>query len=216
MISILIPIFNGIEFIDSSVSSVINQSYTDWELIIGVNGHEKNSDVYAEAKKIEQISDKIKVIDLFYIKGKSNALNKMLDYCSGGYIALLDVDDIWHPNKLAVQSQYLNIFHVIGTKCVYFGDLENIVPNIPVGDISNHDFKLGNPIINSSSIIRKELCHWEENGIEDYDLWLKLRMQGKKFYNCDNILVRHRIHRDSAFNSKGHHNKVDELIKKYT
>ena len=39
MISILIPIYNGIEFIDESVSSVLNQVYKDWEIIIGVNGH---------------------------------------------------------------------------------------------------------------------------------------------------------------------------------
>ena len=51
MISILIPIYNGIEFIDESVNSVINQFFTDWELLIGINGYPKNSEVYKIAKK---------------------------------------------------------------------------------------------------------------------------------------------------------------------
>ena len=106
----------------------------------------------------------------------------------------------------------LNKFDVIGSNCVWFGDRPGIVPHIPVGDISNYDFSSVNPIINSSSVIRKELCHWNENGIEDYDLWLKLRNQNKKFFNFKEILVKHRIHTASAFNSKGNDNKVDNLL----
>ena len=50
MISVLIPIYNGIEFIDESVQSVINQTYCDWELLIGINGHCENSSIYQKAK----------------------------------------------------------------------------------------------------------------------------------------------------------------------
>ena len=46
MISILIPIYNGIEFIEESVSSVLNQTYDQWELLIGINGHPHDSDIY--------------------------------------------------------------------------------------------------------------------------------------------------------------------------
>lgn len=218
MISILIPIYNGIEFINSSVSSVISQRYKKWELIIGVNGHPQDSEIYNEAKKFEKFStieNKIIVLDLYNIKGKANALNKMLKFCSGDYIALLDVDDIWHIDKLYIQSIFLELYDIIGSKCVYFGDINDVVPNIPTGDISNIDFKLGNPIINSSVIIRKELCKWEENGIEDYDLWLKLRKENKSFYNVNDVLVYHRIHKTSAFNSSGHGDKLTNLMKKY-
>jgi hypothetical protein len=56
------------------------------------------------------------------------------------------------------------------------------------------------------------LSYWNENGIEDYDLWLRLRKQNKKFFNFKEILVKHRIHNASAFNSKGNDNKVDSLL----
>lgn len=215
MISILIPIYNGIEFIEESVSSVLNQTYDKWELLIGVNGHSQNSEVYKIAKQYEgKASGKVRVFDFYNIKGKSNTLNEMISFCNYDYVAILDVDDIWHPQKLEAQTQVLNSYDIIGSKCVWFGDRPGIVPEIPVGDISNFNFSLVNPIINSSSIIRKELCYWDKiwDGVEDYDLWLRLRNQNKKFYNFTEILVKHRIHNSSAFNSKGNDNKVDSLL----
>ena len=216
MISILIPIYNGIEFIEESVSSILNQTYDQWELIIGINGHAENSDIYKIAKEYEKRSQQIRVYDFYNIKGKSNTLNEMIQYCKYEYIALLDVDDIWHPQKLEVQSQLLNRYDVIGSNCVWFGDRPGIIPTIPIGDISNYDFALVNPIINSSCIIKKELCHWNENGIEDYDLWLRLRKSGKTFFNCKAVLVKHRIHNASAFNAKGNNNKVEDLLKSHS
>lgn len=214
MISILIPIYNGIEFIEESVGSVINQTFNDWELLIGINGHSENSEVYQTAKKYEEINSKIKVFDLFYIKGKSNTLNKMVELSNFNFIALLDVDDIWHTQKLELQYQYLSHYDVIGSNCIWFGKREGIIPPIPIGDISNFNFFKVNPIINSSSIIRKNYCHWnnEFDGVEDYDLWLRLRRGGAKFFNLKQILVKHRIHDGSAFNAKGNNNKVSQLL----
>jgi glycosyltransferase involved in cell wall biosynthesis len=211
------PIYNGIEFIDESVPSIIEQTYDKWELLIAINGHEQNSEVYKIAKKYEEINNKIRVFDLYNIKGKSNALNETIKFCNYDYIALLDVDDIWDNKKLEIQSNFLQDYDIIGSRCVYFGDISEIIPNIPYEDISNFNFEIVNPIINSSSIIKKTFCYWESehDGIEDYDLWLRLRKLNKLFYNCSDILVKHRIHNDSAFNAKGNHNNVPDLLKKH-
>jgi glycosyltransferase involved in cell wall biosynthesis len=208
------PIYNGIEFIEDSVNSILNQTYNKWELIIGVNGHPEKSDVYDIAKKYENTygSTKIRVFDLYMVKGKSNTLNFMLRYCNNNYIALLDVDDIWYPNKLEIQTKYLNEFDIVGSNCIWFGEKNDVIPSIPIGDISEFNFKQVNPIINSSSIIRKGLCYWNNNDLEDYDLWLRLRNLGRKFYNCEEILVKHRIHQTSAFNANGNHLKIAELL----
>jgi teichuronic acid biosynthesis glycosyltransferase TuaG len=203
MISILIPIYNGIEFIEQSVGSVLTQTFKNWEIIIGINGHEPNSLTYQIANKYTIISDKIKVYDLYSIKGKSQALNEMLKFCNYEWIAILDVDDIWYPEKLEEQVKFLNNFDVIGTKCEYFDEGRG-VPSIPIGDISSFNFLEYNPIINSSSIIKKKYCYWntEPEIVEDYELWLNLRYNYKlRFYNLDKILVKHRIHKTSAFNN---------------
>jgi hypothetical protein len=116
---------------------------------------------------------------------------------------------------LETQLPFIVDYDVVGTQCIYFGDdREGTVPTIPISDISNHDFFKGNPIINSSSIIRKDLCQWDSkfDGVEDYDLWLSLRAKNKRFYNCSQILVKHRLHPESAFNAKGNNNLVAELL----
>jgi glycosyltransferase involved in cell wall biosynthesis len=218
MISILMPIYNGIEFIEESVSSILSQTFEKWELIIGINGHPPNSEIYKTAYGFQDIyPDKIKVLDFYHLQGKSTTLNAMIPYCKYDYVALLDVDDIWIPNKLEIQSGYLDKYDVIGTKCVYFGNLNGNIPDIPIGDLSNVNFLSGNPIINSSVLIRKEYCYWEENGIEDYELWLRLKSQGRTFFNCSDVLVRHRIHSNSAFNSTGkQENAIKEILDYYS
>ena len=219
-VSILLPIYNGIEFIEESVTSVLNQTFPHWELIIGVNGHAENSQVYQTAKKYEK-PGKIKVFDFCLLKGKANTLNEMMKHSSHScnYIALIDVDDIWHKQKLEIQTTYMYFYDVIGSRCIYFGDIENLGPDIPSGDISRLDFFKANPIINSSALIRKPLAQWESSwdGIEDYDLWLKLRKENKKFPNCVEVLVKHRIHLNSAFNARGNnHKRVPDLLKKHS
>lgn len=210
------PIYNGIEFINDSVMSIIQQNYTHWELIIGINGHPHNSDVFTTAQKYEHSHPNIRVYDFVESKGKSNTLNEMLTYCKHEWISLLDVDDIWLPDKLEKQISYMENYDVIGTKCKYFGDL-NISPDIPLCDISSVDFCKVNPIINSSCLLKKNLCWWDAtyDGIEDYDLWLRLWKKKCRFYNVPEMLVLHRIHQESAFNAKGNHTSVSDLVAKF-
>ena len=219
MVSILMPIYNGVEFIQESVPSILLQSAQEWELLIGINGHPPNSPVYQEvAAYLSTLKDsRLHLFDLPECKGKSATLNQMISKCQYAYVALLDVDDIWLPGKLEAQLPFCQPeqnYDVVGTKCVYFGDLNGIVPAIPTGNITHANFLQGNPVINSSSLIKTELASWDGawEGIEDYDLWLRLWKQGRRFYNCEGVYVKHRIHRTSAFNAKGNHNQVAALL----
>lgn len=223
MITILMPVYNGIEYIQESVESIINQTYTDWELLIGINGHLPNSSVYQTTIKFIQtispsIQNKIHIFEFpKEIIGKSATLNEMVKYAKFDWIALLDVDDIWHIQKLAFQSYFLEKYDVIGSKCSYFGEVNNIIPNIPTEDITYFNMSIMNPIINSSVILRKSLCYWniEIDSLEDYDLWIRLQKMGKTFYNLQHVLVKHRIHSDSAFNSKYSPDKICKLLQSH-
>lgn len=206
MISILIPLYNGIEFLHQSLGSVINQTYTNWEVIIGINGHPKNSIIENTALAIkESIPSNEKILVKYYDTiGKAATLNAMKKDTKYDYIAILDVDDIWHPQKLEKQVPYLLKYHVVGTKCQYFGDM-SFAPDIPIEDLSEVDFLNANPIINSSAIIHKSCFDIDESSkIEDYELWLKLKYENKNFYNIPEILCYHRIHQQSAFNNINH------------
>ncbi len=195
------PVYNGIEFIDDSVPSILEQTFKDWELLIGINGHPPGSTVYEKAKLYEKDA-RIRVLDLS-TKGKSNTLNEMLPYCSYAWIALLDVDDVWLPLKLEKQLPLMMVYDVIGTHCLYFGERYG-QPDIPTGDLRTHPFLKVNPIINSSCLVKKEHCLWDSSvGVEDYDLWLRLWRKKCFFYNLPDALVLHRIHSSSFFNAKG-------------
>lgn len=216
MFSILIPLYNGVEYLKEAVDSVLAQTHTQWEIIIGVNGHPQGSQVYLEALALAQSDTRIRVIDLYDLpeKGKSAALNAMLHYTKFSHIAILDADDAWLPTKLEKQVPFVKEdYDVVGSQCEYFGELEGR-PTIPLGDISTRDFFQVNPMINSSAIVKKELCHWTSqwDGVEDYDMWLRLRKGRKRFYNVGEVLVRHRIHQSSAFNAQGNGNKVPALL----
>lgn len=226
-IAILMPIYNGTEFLEEAFSSILLQTYKHWQLWIGVNGHPKGSPVYDRIKNIIEPFAKehdIMLLDFGLPANKSATLNKMVRILSPDieYVALLDVDDIWFPTKLAHQIPLLQKgYQVVGTKCVYFGPniLPNIVPPIPIGDFSTgYDFKSSNPLINSSIIIHTSFAKWnddDENILEDYELWLNLhKMGGVKFYNCPEVLVKHRIHPHSAFNNRnGEH--VGKLLMRF-
>ena len=224
-ISILMPIYNGVEFFNESLQSVLDQTVNDWELLIAINGHPPNSQVYQTVlRQVNAITvngiiedKRVRLLDYHDCKGKAATLNKMITECKYNYVALLDVDDIWHPEKLAAQFPFLMLnYDVVGTRCVYFGDINNVVPQIPIADISQFDFLSVNPIINSSVIIKKKFAHWDTTlFVEDYDLWLSLRVQGRRFYNCEEVLVKHRIHKTSAFNAQGNDNHVAALRKSY-
>lgn len=214
-VSIIIPLYNGIEYLEESINSILTQTYKNWELLIGINGKFNDEDFKNKVKdKIDNLIKKypnnnfeLNIIN-FNFKGKSITLNNLVSHAKYDYIALLDVDDKWVNNKLELQIKYLKDYDVIGTSCEYFGDINNYTPTLPYGDISNFDIFKYNPIINSSVIIKKELAKWceDDNIIEDYDLWFKLYFESKKIYNINKVLCYHRISKNSAFNPTNSNN----------
>jgi len=213
MISILMPVYNGVEYINDSIKSVDFQTFTEWELIIGVNGHPKSSGVYQTATKYS--SDKISVRDFPELRGKSVTLNKLLILAKYDIICLIDVDDIWAPEKLMSQMPYIDKYDIVGTNCQYFGESE-ISPPLCMGDIGISQFSWANSIINSSSMInrRGRGIYWDSSwdGVEDYDLWIRLAREGWTFFNINTVLVKHRIHKDSFFNTKNR--ELSETLRK--
>lgn len=234
-ITILMPLYNGVEYIEAAIKSVIAQTVTAslWELVIGVNGHPPNSPVYHKVRKFVHSAPthfraQIHVVDFGAAsmppRGKAATLNLMVTQYThpmSQWIALLDADDIWEPDKLRLQLPHTYPcmrqledgrrvkcapVDVIGTRCQYInarGDLLGTVPPIPTGAFGQEtDFLKANPVINSSALIRRELAHWDEKweGCEDYVLWLQLWRAGYKFYNCPECAVLHRIYPTSSFN----------------
>lgn len=221
-LSVLIPLYNGIEFLENCISSISKQTYQHFEIIIGINGWQENNDIFQQVYDISQKFPNCNIIikNIGILNSKNNksaALNQMMNHISKEttHIAILDVDDYWEETKLEKQLSYMKEYDIIGTSYICIGDINIKVDNIPYGDISNFDFKKVNPICNSSSIIKKEYARWNENCmVEDYYLWFDLRRRNKKFFIVNEYLTIHRVHKNSFFN-RNKAKEQQEDIKKF-
>jgi len=222
MLSILLPVYNGARFLSSSIESVLNQTYTNFELLIGFNGTIDRSKIIASSFKDERI----RIFDYGNDAGKAKTLNKLIKEAKSNFISLQDDDDVWFPNKLELQLRYIENYDVVGTQIKYI-DEHGKPFNGPVLALIDKDIKLMslnkiNQIANTSVITKKDdilsVGGWDESldALEDYDLWLKLMLKNKTFINLPQILVYHRLHKASNFNNKSNQaNLIDYLIKKY-
>jgi glycosyltransferase involved in cell wall biosynthesis len=208
MVTILLATYNGEKFISKSIDSILNQTFKDFELLIGFNGTTDNS------KEIVSKYDdpRIRVFDYGDDKGKSKTLNKLLIESKYDWIAIQDDDDVWVETKLEKQMNYIQTNDIIGTLIHYINIDGNIIgsPSLSTNneDIKKNSFSGENQVANTSTIFKKsdalEIGGWREgiDGIEDYDFWLRLMRNNKTFINVPEKLVLHRLHSNSNFNTK--------------
>jgi len=211
LISVIMPAYNAENFIKEAVKSVLNQSYTNWELIIIDDG---STDSTAEIiKELGSLDSRIKYH--YQIKGKARNLG--IRNSRGKYIAFLDADDLWVEDKLLIEIDIINNhkeidlifsqgYNFLNSKVE---DYDLIVKD--TWDTKDFDsFLSKNQIPILSVLVKKESLtkvnnFSEESGIqnvEDYHLWLKLLLSGCIFKSIPNRLFYYRIHTNqSTYNS---------------
>jgi glycosyltransferase involved in cell wall biosynthesis len=208
MVSILLATYNGEKFIKESIDSILNQTFTEWELLIGFNGTTDNSKNIVN----EYNDSRIRIFDYDNDKGKAKTLNKLLLNVKYNWIALQDDDDVWLENKLEKQIKFIKDYDIIGTTISYIDENLNFkgAPSLSTNheDIVKRSLSGDNQIANTSAIFKKidalEINGWDTSidGIEDFDFWLRLIKNNKKTVNLSEKLVLHRIHSNSNFNNK--------------
>jgi teichuronic acid biosynthesis glycosyltransferase TuaG len=105
LVSIITPCFNSGKFIAQTIQSVQNQTYKNWEMIIVDDGSQDNT--VSVIKKMASQDNRIKFLQLETNSGTGIARNSALKLASGLFIAFLDADDLWKPNKLEIQIEFL-------------------------------------------------------------------------------------------------------------
>ena len=109
LVSIIMTCYNNCDSLKDAISSIINQSYQNWELIFIDDGSTDQS-----LKVANQVLDKrIKIFSLDKNYGRGVSYQEGLNKATGKYIMFLDSDDWWYTNKIAKQIQYLNKNHMI-------------------------------------------------------------------------------------------------------
>lgn len=112
-VSIITPIYNCEKFLPKTIECVINQTYTDWEMLLVDDCSPDNSAKII--KKYAKDDNRIKYFKLDKNSGAAIARNKALEESKGRFIAYLDADDLWKSEKLEKQVEFMlkNNYHLL-------------------------------------------------------------------------------------------------------
>jgi glycosyltransferase involved in cell wall biosynthesis len=213
LITILLPVYNDERYLERSLRSIQDQTHTNFICLVGFNGTiDKSREVFQETvgKDLRFVS-----VDYGMDSGKSKTLNKLMEMVNTERVCLMDGDDVWHPEKMSHQVNLVKMggdYDVIGTLTTYINSEDQKWANIYLPEHPENIRRLilsaENKVINSSSMIKtsgiREVGGWDASveGLEDFDMWVKFSLLGKRIYNIQSFLVYHRIHEKSNFNSK--------------
>jgi glycosyltransferase involved in cell wall biosynthesis len=201
-VSVLIPAYNQAQFLGDAIQSVLDQTYSDFELIIVNDASTDNTN-----QVIEQFPDpRIRCITHEQNRGLSAARNTGIRAASGDLVALLDSDDYYHPEKLRVHIDFLEKHPEIEATCNARYDLIHSSKTIrdlwrPPLRISLSNLVLGFPYAPSDLVIRRDWLYrvglYNETLTffgEDLDMNCRLALSGCQFASVDRILNYRRYH----------------------
>ncbi len=200
MVSIIVPVYNAANYIKDTIEMVSAQTYKDWELILVDDASKDGSgDVIEEI--IRGQGKRIRLIRKNSNEGAATARNTGIDASSGRYIAFLDADDIWYPEKLEKELEYMRRIQAGFVFTAYeFGD-ENANPTGKVVHVPQtfvYREALSRTIIFTSTVlidlekIPMELVRMPEIESEDTATWWRILKSGVTGYGLDEVLVVYR------------------------
>lgn len=208
LISIIMPAYNCEKFIEKAVTSVIEQTYKLWELIV-IDDGSRDSTVRI-LKELSNKDDRIR----FYIneenQGVSATRNRGISLAKGDWIAFLDSDDMWEETKLQKQMElaFKTAAEFLFTGSSYIneeGEFYQGIFEVP-NQVTYKILRTHNVVSCSSVLIKKkyfENIKMEKDDMhEDYAVWLRVLKTGIVAYGINEPLLIYRISRNSKSGNK--------------
>lgn len=200
--------YNAEKTIEQSINSVLNQTYPAVELLV-VDDYSQDRTV----KLVENIMARDNRVRLIYNKensGVSYTRKHGLEEAKGAWIAILDSDDIWAPEKLEKQ---IILQKKMNADLLFTGSAFMDSDGQPIdwylhapSEVTYRHLLKQNVLSNSSSLVRKELYekyYAVGDGMhEDFAVWLGILKEGKKAYGVDEPLLTYRIAKSSKSGNK--------------
>lgn len=201
LVSIIIPVYNGADYVEEAIRSALNQTYENIEIIVVNDGSKDDTE-----KVCNKFKDKIR-----YFKkengGVSTALNLGIEKMKGKYFSWLSHDDLYLPDKIEKQINYIEYMN--DERTILYSDylLINEKNDIIGVGKKNHDELLNKPeysllmgSVNGITLLIPKIA-FDEIGkfdvalrcTQDYDMWLKMSSTFR-FVHMDEILSCTRIH----------------------
>lgn len=213
MVSIVVPVYNAINFIDDTIEMVKNQTYTDWELILVEDGSKDGTREHLrELSESDSLDKRVKIIlrdDT--VGGAAGARNQGVDVATGRYIAFLDADDVWSKDKLEKQLTFMSendaAFSFTGYE---FGDEDANGTGrfVQVPRVLTFKQALSRTIIFTTTTmfdtekLDKSMIHMPYIASEDTATWWNIMMTGIPAYGLNESLAIYRRPKKSLSSNK--------------
>jgi len=207
IVSVVTPSYNSSQTIEETIKSVLSQVFSAWELIIVDDC--SSDDSVDVIKKYSSEDSRIKLIVLDENSGAAVARNRGIEEASGRYIAFLDSDDIWLPEKLETQLAFMREVHASFVYSAYQkidkdgnDKGEVMVP----AKVSYTDILRSNSIGCLTAMYDTDyfgkVYMPEIRKRQDLGLWLKLLKRVDCAYGINEILAQYRVHSSSISANK--------------
>lgn len=207
-VSVVTPAYNAARFIEETMDSVRAQTYQDWEMIVV---DDQSTDKTVElVKQYEQMDSRIHLVQLEQNSGSAIARNTAMDHAKGKYIAFLDSDDRWLPEKLTKQLHFMQENDLAFTFTKYIrmhesGELTNGVSRAPVK--LGYDDLMKRCVIGCLTVMIDREKIGEERMVnirtrQDYAFWLTITRKGFNAYGLPEVLAEYRLVADSISSNK--------------
>src|SRR5690554_2524494 len=212
MISIITTVKNGSNYILETLENIKLQTVNSFEHIIVDDGSTDDT-----VEKIAMFKEENENYNLHLFQpgnlGRGKALNFAVSKANYDWIAIIDADDFWHPQKLEKQIELITKnpdIDLLSTATVlYFDSFDNlsfdkITSSGSLKFFNLYDFLRTNHINHSSVLMRKKIALYDENRRSQFDLelWLRLLKSKKVFTQTDLLLSYRRIHEQQSFEGK--------------
>lgn len=199
-VSVVLPVFNGLPFLNEAINSVLHQSFTDFELIIINDGSSDGS-----AQLLETFNDPRIRLSHQTNRGLAATLNIAIRQAKGRYIARQDQDDVCLPDRFAKQVAFLDAnpnVGLLGTAAeIWVGadKTERVLRHLANNSELQFDLLFNNHFVHSSVMLRKEVFSvvggYVEDPIlqppEDYELWSRVA-RNYQVANLPDVLLAYR------------------------
>ena len=199
VVSVIMPAYNEERFVEEAIRSVIQQTFTDWELLVLDDCSQDST--CAIVQRIAAEDSRIRLINNEQNMGVAQTRNRGLELCAGQFVALLDSDDVWYPEKLSCQ---LKLAQETGADVVYcsYGMIdehdEKICQDFIVPATTDYKDSLIKSVISCSTALlsRSVVDRYRfASGFyhEDLALWLQILRDGYTACGATEVLADYRV-----------------------
>lgn len=201
LVSIIVPVYNAAAYIEQTISMVISQTYTNWELILVDDcSSDKSVERIREVMK-EDSSQRIRLFCMDTNQGAARTRNYGIAQARGRYVAFLDADDIWFPEKLQKELDFLHEKKAAFVCTAYeFGDEQargtgkvvHVPPVMTYKKALSRTVIFTTTVLLDTELIARETICMPDVESEDTATWWSIMKQGFPAYGLDEVLAIYR------------------------